>query len=75
MEAALEEARRGLAAGEVPIGAVVVMEGRIVSRAFNRPTTAADPTAHAEVTALREGASVVGNSRLVGETRFRRTTW
>jgi len=66
MEAALEEARRGLVSGEVPVGAVVVMEGRIVARAFNRPIAAVDPTAHAEVIALREAATAVGNYRLTG---------
>jgi tRNA(adenine34) deaminase len=66
MEAALEEARRGLVSGEVPIGAVVVIEGRIVARAFNRPIAAVDPTAHAEVIALREAATAVGNYRLTG---------
>jgi tRNA(adenine34) deaminase len=64
MEAALAEARRGLAAGEVPIGAVVAVGGRIVARAFNQPITAVDPTAHAEVIALREAARAVGNYRL-----------
>ena len=66
MEAALEEARRGLLSGEVPVGAVVVIEGRIVARAFNRPIAAVDPTAHAEVIALREAATAVGNYRLTG---------
>jgi tRNA(adenine34) deaminase len=66
MEAALEEARRGLASGEVPVGAVVVIEGRIVARAFNRPIGAVDPTAHAEVIALREAAATMGNYRLTG---------
>ena len=62
MAAALDEARRGLAAGEVPIGAVVVIEGRIVARAFNQPISARDPTAHAEVLALRAAAQAVGNT-------------
>ena len=66
MAAALEEARRGLASGEVPVGAVVVIDGQIVARAFNRPITAVDPTAHAEVIALREAATAVGNYRLNG---------
>ena len=64
MEGAIEEARRGLAAGEVPIGAVVVIGGQIVARAFNQPITAVDPTAHAEVVALREAARITGNYRL-----------
>ena len=70
MEAALEEARRGLEAGEVPIGAVVVVDGRIVSRAFNQPIGAIDPTAHAEVLALREAAQRVGNYRLTDATVY-----
>ena len=64
MRAALEEARRGLAAGEVPIGAVLVIDDRIVARAFNQPIGAIDPTAHAEVLVLREAARIVGNYRL-----------
>ena len=70
MEVALEEARRGLEAGEVPIGAVVVVDGRIVSRAFNQPISATDPTAHAEVIALREAARHVGNYRLTEATVY-----
>jgi tRNA(adenine34) deaminase len=64
MRAALDEARRALAAGEVPIGAVVVADGQIVGRGFNRPISAVDPTAHAEVLALRDAAQRVGNYRL-----------
>ena len=64
MAAALEQARLGLAAGEVPIGAVLVVGDRIVSRAFNRPITANDPTAHAEVLVLRDSARAIGNYRL-----------
>jgi tRNA(adenine34) deaminase len=64
MQAALEQARQGLAAGEVPIGAVVVLDGQIIARAFNQPIAAADPTAHAEILALRDAARVVGNYRL-----------
>ena len=66
MEAALEQARLGLAAGEVPVGAVLVLDGQIVARAFNQPIGACDPTAHAEVLVLREAARAVGNYRLVG---------
>jgi tRNA(adenine34) deaminase len=66
MRAALEQARLGLAAGEVPIGAVVVMNGAIVARAYNQPIAASDPTAHAEVLALRAAAADVGNYRLTG---------
>ena len=64
MRSALDEARRGLSAGEVPIGAVLVIDDRIVARAFNQPIGAVDPTAHAEVLVLREAAHAVGNYRL-----------
>jgi tRNA(adenine34) deaminase len=64
MEAALEQARLGLAAGEVPIGAVLVVNGEIVARGFNRPITSSDPTAHAEILVLREAARLAGNYRL-----------
>lgn len=64
MDAALEQARLGLAAGEVPIGAVLVIDDAIVARAFNQPISACDPTAHAEVLVLREAARIVGNYRL-----------
>ena len=70
MHAALEEARRGLAAGEVPIGAVVVVDGRIVARAYNQPIGAVDPTAHAEMLVLRDAARVVGNYRLTDATVY-----
>ena len=70
MRAALDEARRGLAAGEVPIGAVAVISGEIVARAFNQPIAAVDPTAHAEVLVLREAAKRVGNYRLTGATIY-----
>src|SRR6266581_3741011 len=68
MDAALEEARRAGEAGEVPIGAVVAVEGEIVGRAFNQPIRSSDPTAHAEIVALREAAHRVGNYRLTGAT-------
>lgn len=66
MEAALDEARAAEAAGEVPIGAVVVFEGRIIARGQNRVLRDNDPTAHAEIVALREAARVIGNYRLTG---------
>src|SRR6185369_11039698 len=66
MDAALEQARLALAAGEVPIGAVLVIDDEIVARAFNQPISACDPTAHAEVLVLREAARIAGNYRLVG---------
>ncbi len=70
MRAALEQARFGLVAGEVPIGAVVVAGDEIVARAFNQPISAVDPTAHAEIVALRAAANVIGNYRLVGTTVY-----
>ena len=66
MEEALREAQRALAAGEVPVGAIVVSEGRVVGRGANRNLSDADPTAHAEIVALREAGRAVGNHRLVG---------
>jgi tRNA(adenine34) deaminase len=68
MDAALEEARRARDAGEVPIGAVVAVGGEIVGRGFNQPIGAGDPTAHAEIVAIREAARRVGNYRLPGAT-------
>lgn len=64
MRAALREAARAAAAGEVPIGAVVVRGGRIAARGSNRPVGTSDPTAHAEIVALRRAASRAGNYRL-----------
>jgi len=66
MAAALEEAARARDAGEVPIGAVVVLDGAIVGRGFNQPITSRDPTAHAEIVAIRQAAREVGNYRLTG---------
>jgi len=70
MREACEEAREGLAAGEVPVGAVVVVDGEIVGRAHNAPIGLADPTAHAEVLALREAGRKIGNYRLTGATLY-----
>ena len=70
MEEALRCAQRALAAGEVPVGAIVVYEGRIVGRGFNRNILDHDPTAHAEVLALREAGAAVGNHRLSGADLF-----
>jgi tRNA(adenine34) deaminase len=64
MEEALRSAQRALEAGEVPVGAVVVCDGRIVGRGWNHNITDSDPTAHAEVMALREAGAAVGNHRL-----------
>ncbi len=66
MEAALAEARCAGAADEVPIGAVVALDGEIVGRGFNQPIASTDPTAHAEIVAIRAAASRVGNYRLTG---------
>jgi tRNA(adenine34) deaminase len=70
MDAALEQARLALDAGEVPIGAVVVLDGRVMARACNQPIGAVDPTAHAEIVALRQAALAVGNYRLTGATLY-----
>jgi tRNA(adenine34) deaminase len=70
MRAALAEARVGLAAGEVPVGAVVVLDDVILGQAHNTPITLGDPTAHAEVLALREAARKVGNYRLPRATLY-----
>jgi tRNA(adenine34) deaminase len=64
MEEALRCARRALEAGEVPVGAVVVRGSKIVGRGWNRNISDSDPTAHAEIIALREAGTVVGNHRL-----------
>jgi tRNA(adenine34) deaminase len=66
MVAALDEARRARDSGEVPIGAVVAVEGRLVGRGFNQPLSSGDPTAHAEIVAIRAAARAVGNYRLTG---------
>ena len=70
MEAALDQARLALAAGEVPVGAVLVAGDEIIARAFNQPISAVDPTAHAEVLVLREAARVLGNYRLTDATVY-----
>ena len=66
MDLALDEARAALAAGEVPVGAVVVLDGRVIGRGHNQPLGLKDPTAHAEVLALRAAAQVMSNYRLGG---------
>jgi len=66
MRRALELARRGQAEGEVPVGALVVLDAKVIGEGWNRPISAADPTAHAEILALRAAAQAVGNYRLAG---------
>jgi tRNA(adenine34) deaminase len=66
MEEALRSAQRALEAGEVPVGAVVICGERIVGRGWNRNIGSNDPTAHAEIIALREAGATVGNHRLAG---------
>jgi len=68
MAEALELARRARDAGEVPIGAIVVMDDDVIGRGFNRPISSGDPTAHAEIVAIRDAAQRVGNYRLSGAT-------
>lgn len=70
MNDALALARSGASHDEVPVGAVVVMAGQIVGRGFNQPIGRHDPTAHAEVMALRDAASRLGNYRLPGATLY-----
>jgi tRNA(adenine34) deaminase len=65
MQEALRAAQRALEAGDVPVGAVVVRDGKVVGRGWNRNIADADPTAHAEILALREAGATVGNHRLV----------
>ena len=66
MQHALALARRAEANGEVPVGAVVVREGQLLGEGWNRPISDSDPTAHAEIVALRAAARAVGNYRLPG---------
>jgi len=68
MEAALVEARRARDAGEVPVGAVIAVGGEIVGCGFNQPLGSGDPTAHAEIVAIRDAARRAGNYRLTGAT-------
>lgn len=70
MRRALELARRGESEDEVPVGAVVVLGGEPIGEGFNRPISACDPTAHAEIVALREAAARAGNYRLNGATLY-----
>ena len=71
MDVALDEARRAENAGEVPVGAVIVdADGNVIARGFNQPISTHDPTAHAEIVAMRAAARVLGNYRLTGLTLY-----
>jgi tRNA(adenine34) deaminase len=70
MRAALEQAQEAGRRGEVPVGAVVVLSESVVGAGFNQPIAARDPTAHAEIVALRDAAQRLGNYRLTGATLF-----
>ena len=70
MDLALAEALKAESAGEVPVGAIVVAGGAVVGRGFNQPISTNDPTAHAEVVALREAARTIGNYRLSTVTMY-----
>ena len=70
MRLALEEARRAAEAGEVPVGAVVVQDGKVIGAGHNATIGSKDPTAHAEIVAMRAAALAVGNYRLTGSTLY-----
>ena len=70
MRAALELGRRGGSLGEVPVGAVVVLDGIVIGEGFNAPIGTNDPTAHAEIVALRAAGQRIGNYRLTGATVY-----
>ena len=70
MRAALDAAREAERRGEVPVGAVVVLEGKVAGAGFNQPIGANDPTAHAEIVAIRKAAATSANYRLTGATLY-----
>jgi len=70
MAFALEEARMAARAGEVPVGAVVVIDGEVIGRGYNQPIRSSDPTAHAEIIAIRDAAARVRNYRLTGASLY-----
>lgn len=70
MRLALDQASEAAAAGEVPVGAIVVVDDRVVGAGFNHPIASHDPTAHAEVVAMRAAARALGNYRLPGATLY-----
>ncbi len=70
MRAALEQAREAQRRGEVPVGAVVVLDGAVIGTGYNQPISSHDPTAHAEIVAIRAAAARLGNYRLTGATLY-----
>jgi tRNA(adenine34) deaminase len=70
MRLALAEAERAAAAGEVPVGAVIVADTAVLAKGFNQPIASHDPTAHAEIVAMREASRTLGNYRLTGTTLY-----
>lgn len=70
MQIALQLAREGAAAGEVPVGALVVLDGEIIGRGYNAPISLHDPSAHAEIQAMRDAANKLANYRLVDTTLY-----
>lgn len=70
MRLALDQARNAWLVGEVPVGAVIVREGQVIATGYNRPVGDSDPTAHAEIIALRQAAALLGNYRLPGCTLY-----
>lgn len=70
MALALEQGQLAFDLGEVPVGAVVVLDGEVIGRGYNKPITSLDPSAHAEVVALRDAAKNMGNYRLSGATLY-----
>ncbi len=70
MRAALEQAKLSQRNNEVPVGAIVVIEGKVIGKGSNCPVASSDPTAHAEIIALREAAQTIGNYRLTGATVY-----
>ena len=70
MRLALAQARAALAAGEVPVGAVLARDGAVIAEGFNQPIGTSDPTAHAEIITLRRAAAAAGNYRLAGTTLY-----
>ena len=70
MAAALELGREARQHGEVPVGAVVVLDGRVIGKGFNQPIGTSDPTAHAEIVAIRDAARRIGNYRLTGASLY-----